>query len=240
MVADKEGTHLHLIAESGVAESITQRVYHTLRRDIVSGRLQPGVKLKVEQLRKEYGVGTSPLREALSLLTSDYLVERIDQRGFRVSQISQREYDDLLQTRCWLEERALRESIANGNNQWEEQLILANYRLSRIPRAATDKEPASNSDWEFAHKTFHETLISLCGSSILLKYCAQLYEQNVRYRQLCVSAAYPDRDVTEEHNNICDAVLARDADLAVHLLLSHYNNTSRFVRNELEFQNKPE
>jgi len=228
------GNHLRLVAESSVAESITQRVYLTLRRDILCGKLHPGFKLKVEQLRKDYGVGTSPLREALSLLTSDYLVERIDQRGFRVSQVSQDEYNELLKTRCWLEERALRESIANGTDHWDEQLILANYRLSRIPRSDNDGSSLANADWEIAHKIFHDTLISLCGSSMLLKFCAQLYDQNIRYRQLCVSTAYPDRNVTEEHSAICDAVLARDSGLAVQLLLSHYKATSVFVRGELE------
>lgn len=226
--------HLHLIATSNGAESVTQRVYLTIRNDIISGKLAPGSKLKIEQLRKEYGVGTSPLREALSLLTSDYLVERMDQRGFRVSQISQQEYDELLKTRCWLEERALRESITNGCDQWDEQLILANYRLSRLPRSGADDDSAAKAAWEVAHKTFHNTLISRCGSSILLKYCDQLYDQNVRYRQLSVPTAYPERNVTEEHNSICDAVLARDADLSVQLLLSHYEMTSVFVRNELE------
>ncbi|MFK8082457.1 MAG: GntR family transcriptional regulator [Granulosicoccus sp.] len=167
-------------------------------------------------------------------MTSDYLVDRIDQRGFRVSQISQREYDELLRTRCWLEERALRESIVNSTHQSDEQLILANYRLSRIPRSGENEDGLANADWEVAHKHFHTTLIACCGSTILIKYCTQLYDQNVRYRQLCVSTAYPDRDVTEEHSVICDAVIARDADLAVQLLLSHYENTSVFVRCELE------
>jgi len=232
MNAENDRSHLRLIAESNVAESITQRVYLTLRRDILSGKLQPGVKLKVEQLRKDYGVGTSPLREAMSLLTSDFLVERIDQKGFRVSEVSHVEYDELLKTRCWLEERALRESINNGDDQWDEQLILANYRLSRIPRFGDDL--VANADWEIAHKTFHNTLISLCGSSMLVKYCGQLYDQNIRYRQLCVSTAYPDRDVTEEHSTICDAVIAKDADLAVQLLLSHYQATGVLVTSELD------
>ena len=233
MSTRSKGGHLRLIEETSGAESVTQRVYMTLRRDIISGKLTPGMKLKVEQLRRDYGVGTSPLREALSLLTSDYLVERNDQRGFRVSQISQKEYDELLKTRCWLEERAMRESIKNGDEEWKEQIILANYRLSRIPRAQADAHCNTSADWEVAHKIFHKALISRCGSSILLKYCDQLYDQNVRYRRLSVSKAYPDRNITEEHNQLCDAVVEGDSDLAVQLLLSHYEVTSGYVRHEL-------
>lgn len=214
--------------------SMTSRAYMQMKQDIITGRLQPGRKLKIEELRKEYDAGTSPIREALSLLTSDHFVERIDQRGFRVSPVSGKEFEELLKTRCWLEERALRESIARGSAEWEEKVVLANYRLSRIPRSQSNNQFIANDQWEDAHKDFHMTLISECGSSLLLKFCGQLYEQNIRYRQLSGAKAYPKRDIAEEHNAICDAVLARDADLATHLLLEHYNNTSRFVEGELK------
>lgn len=213
--------------------SMTSRTYAQMKQDIISGRLQPGRKLKIEELRKEYDAGTSPIREALSLLTSDHFVERLDQRGFRVSNISTEEFAEVLKTRCWLEERALRESIARGTVQWEEKVVLANYRLSRIPRSQSDDAFVANMDWEVAHKDFHMTLLSECGSSFLLKFCDQLYEQNIRYRHLSGAKAYPKRDVAEEHNSICDAVLSRDSDLASKLLISHYNNTSRFVKSEL-------
>ncbi len=200
----------------------------------MSGALEPGRKLKVEELRRHYDVGTSPIREALSLLTSDHFVERIDQRGFRVAEVSADEFAELLKTRCWLEERALRESIANGSSHWEEQVVLSNYRLSRIPRSESGEHFVANEQWETHHKRFHMTLISQCGSSMLLKFCDQLYDQNVRYRQLSGSKAYPSRDVAEEHNAVCDAVLARDADTAVSLLMQHYNRTSAFLEDQLK------
>ena len=96
------------LSDNNGPESITSRAYAQLRSDIMSGRLEPGRKLKIEELRKLYDVGTSPIREALSLLTSDKFVERIDQRGFRVATVSLSDFDELLKTRCWLEERALR------------------------------------------------------------------------------------------------------------------------------------
>lgn len=214
-------------------ESITSRAYMRLRQDIISGALEPGRKLKIEELRRQYDVGTSPIREALSLLTSDHFVERIDQRGFRVSRVSAEEFEELLKTRCWLEELALRESMANGSQEWEEKVILENYRLSRIPRSDSADHFVANRDWEIQHKKFHMTLISQCGSSMLLKFCDQLYDQNIRYRQLSGSRAYPSRDVAEEHNAICDAVLDRDFDLAAQRLIYHYKRTSGFVKEEL-------
>ena len=218
---------------ASASPSATSRAYQVLKQDIISGTLKPGTKLKIEKLRHAYDVGSSPIREALSLLTSDHFVERIDQRGFRVSQVSQQEFSELLKTRCWLEERALRESIANGAQDWEEKVLLANYRLSRIPRSKASDTFVANETWEQAHKDFHMSLLAQCGSTMLLKFCGQLYDQNVRYRQLSGSSAYPRREIADEHNAICEAVLARDADLACLRLLDHYKRTSSFLADRL-------
>lgn len=214
--------------------SMTSKAYARLRSDIMSGVLTPGRKLKIEELRQIYDVGTSPIREALSLLTSDHFVERIDQRGFRVAKISSQEFDELLVTRCWLEERALRESIIKGDSSWEEQVVLSAYRLSRVPRFEPGDGFIANPEWEQRHKHFHTTLISACGSSIMLKFCDQLYDQNVRYRQLSGSKAYPTRDISAEHGAICDAALARDGDLAAELLVAHYSMTGKFLQYQLQ------
>ncbi len=208
---------------------MTSQAYARLRGDIMSGVLQPGAKLKIEELRERYDVGTSPIREALSLLTSDHFVERIDQRGFRVTQISAAAFNELLKTRCWLEERALRESLAHGGSDWEEQVVLASYRLSRVSRWTDEEKYIANPEWEKRHKHFHTTLISACGSSFLLKFCDQLYDQNVRYRRISGLKAYPSRDINAEHGAICDAALARNADLAAGLLIDHYSRTGKFL-----------
>lgn len=214
--------------------TITSQAYVRLREDIINGALKPNHKLKIEELRKRYEVGTSTIREALSLLTSDHFVERIDQRGFKVAGVSASEFGELLKTRCWLEEKALRESISHGGNSWEEKVVLAAYRLTRVPRSDADDQFISNAEWETRHKQFHMTLISACKSSYLMKFCDHLYDQNVRYRQLAGKNSYQVhqvRDISAEHGAICDAALARSADLACELLIAHYVNTGEFLKN---------
>lgn len=210
--------------------SLTARTYEQLRQDILSGALEPGRKLKIENLRKSYGTGASPIREALSQLTSDGLVDRIDNRGFHVSQVSEKEFKELLKTRCWLEELALRESIDRGRKTWEEEVVLAAYHLSRTNRSAADDHFVSNQEYEAYHKRFHMALISACGSSILLRFCDQLYDQNIRYRSLSGITAYSKRNLNREHDDIMQATLDRDADTAVERLTAHYNLTGDFLK----------
>lgn len=222
-----------LVASSG--ETLTSRAYASVRRDIIAGQLMPGSKLKIEELRERYDAGASPIREALSLLSSDGLVDRIEQRGFRVADISHDEFADILKVRCWLEERALRESIESGDAGWEEALVLAAFRLSKEPRSTgTGDNFVANVEWEVRHKAFHAALIAACGSPTLLAYCDQLYDKNVRYRNLAGAVSYPDRDPAKEHEAILQATLKRDAEAAVSHLLEHYRNTGAFLADTLK------
>src|SRR5204863_5384813 len=67
-----------------------------LRRDIVRGVFQPAERLKVEALVKFYGVGHSPIREAIILLSSSGLVVHEHQKGYRVAPVSLEDYDDVV------------------------------------------------------------------------------------------------------------------------------------------------
>lgn len=214
--------------------SLTSRTYDCIYDMIMRGELPPGHKLKIETLRKTLGTGASPIREALSLLTSDHLVERIDQRGFRVALVSSEAFRELLKTRCWVEERALRESIEHGDELWEESIVLASHRLDRTPRSTDDQNYVANSEWEPKHKQLHMAFLSACGSSILLKFCGQLYDQNIRYRNISGIEAYSKRHTNDEHKHIVKLVLERKADEAVKALVNHYTTTGQFLSKQLK------
>ena len=72
-------------------------------------------------------------------------------------------------------------------------------------------------------------LISACGSSILLNFCNQLYDQNIRYRNVAGKVAYPKRNIAKEHKAIMRAALDRDVEGAVAHLLDHYRTTGSFL-----------
>lgn len=216
------------------AGTLASSVYDKMRNDILSGELPPGEKLRVEYLRTRYGVGASPIREALNRLSVDGVVMRVDQKGFRVAEVSVAELDELIKTRCWLEETALRESIAAGDDAWEEQLVLAFHRLSKTPRSADQQAYAINPEWEALHRAFHLALIGACGSRWMLAYCEQLNDLADRYRQLAIRVAYPRRNELDEHQTIMNAAVARDADTAVEALMDHFRRTAGIIRDSVD------
>ena len=210
-------------------ETLASIAYQRLLDDIVGGRLQPGSKLRLQFLTERYAVGNSPLREALNRLSANGMVQREENRGFRVSPTSAEELLELIRTRCWLEEVALRESIRHGDAAWEEGVLVAYHRLSKRNRLSDEEYVTFDGTWEDLHRAYHLSLLSACNSNILLDFCAQLHEQTLRYRNLSSMQAYRDRHELDEHRAIRDAVLDRDADEAVDLLRAHYRITGEIA-----------
>lgn len=219
------------VSSERAATAVTERgtlassVYEKLRSDIMAGELKPGERLRSDLLRERYEVGNSPMREALNRLAADGLVSREDQKGFRVADASRDALLELVKTRCWIEEVAVRQSIANGGTEWEEQLVLSFHRLSRTPRSSSEGGYAHNPDWELRHRAFHLALISGCHSKWLIGFCDQLNDQAERYRQLAVKRAYPKRNELDEHREIFEAAIDGRADDAIAGLNAHYSRT---------------
>lgn len=212
----------------------TSALCDRLRRDLLEGWLKPGRKLPLKFLMERYQTGQTPIREALNRLASEGLVEFRDQRGFTVAPISSAELQELIRTRCWLEERALRESMRVRAAEWEEGVVLAWHRLSRTPRSRSDVVFESNPDWDRLHRMFHVQLISGCGSRWLVAYCEQQAALLFRYRQLASRKAYPNRNVHAEHEGIVRAVVDGDVEGAVARLTAHFRATADVILTDPE------
>lgn len=235
-------TELSLLVDNEAAldgrPTTATAVYQRIKDDILAGRLAPGLKLRIEFMSARYGIGTSPIREALSRLSSEGIVIRYEQRGFCVAPISLDELREITKTRCWLETVALRESIANANASWEDALVVAYHRLSRTNRFLLDAESTLNPAWEEQHATFHEALIANCGSHLLRRYCRDLRDQSYRYRMLAAPSKPPGGEI--EHKAIFEATIGREVERAVELLNAHYHITQTIVERHLaEMADKP-
>lgn len=207
------------------SKTLIEYAYQNLRRDIVRGVLPPGSKLRIEQLRSHYEVGSSTLREALTLLLADALVTAEGQRGFKVAPISMDDLRDITRLRKLMETLALRESIETGDDNWEAGVVAAFHRLSRVEERLEREAAAVADSWEERNRAFHEALIAGCSSKWLHHFRGILYQQSERYRRFCLIARDTGRDVHDEHKSIMEAALARNADLACALTENHIDRT---------------
>ena len=217
------------------AKTLASIAYQRLREDIINARHAPGGKLRVQELSERYALGPSPIREALNRLSRDGLVTLNDRRGFSVTPLGRDHLEELTRTRCWLNELALRKAIENGDAAWEESIVLAYRRLTRLPRyrEAEGGEKTYNPAWETAHRAFHSTLIAACGSLWLIGFCEQLFDAADCYRHLSRVSSIKRRQRMDEHQQMVNAIVARDADTAVALLTRHFTRTAELVRERL-------
>jgi DNA-binding GntR family transcriptional regulator len=210
--------------------SLTSAVFERLRSDILTCRLRPGEKLPVAALAQNFEVSLAAVREALSRLVADGLVVAEDQRGFRVSPVSELDLQDLTFTRIEIEGLALRRSIQLGDDVWAADVRRAWEELSAAPYLDPRDLTRHNEAWNVLHNRFHWILVRACGLSWLLRFRGVLLEQSERYRRLARPIGLFSRDAFDEHRAIATAVLSRDADNAVCHLSAHFTRTMELVR----------
>jgi len=225
------GTADIMTPASGSPRSQTSLAYEVIRHDIIAGRHQPGKKLKIQELADELKVAPSAVREALSRLVPEQLVISRDQRGFVVAPLSIDDLIDLTDLRCEIEAIALRRSVEKGDIDWEVRLISAAHRLRALPQPRPrdgDAMEDQTSDWLAKHADYHAALVSACGSRRLMALHAQLYEQSERYR-IMSALIETTRDVVDEHQQLVDLALARDADGLVAMMTKHIRLTTDLI-----------
>jgi DNA-binding GntR family transcriptional regulator len=219
----------------GEPRTLAEAVYRRLRNDILWGKLRPGTALKSDELRKNYSIGISPLREALSRLTSERLVTASGQRGFRVAPLTSEDVRDTMETRIVIEREALTRSIEVGDITWEKDIVASFHALSRIP--IPESQGIHAETWAKHHRDFHMALLAACGSRWQSELAALLFDQADRHRSvsvLIVTLERVQRDANKEHKEMMEAALARDASSAVKLLDLHYRTTAELLISVLE------
>jgi len=217
-------------SERGRAGSQTEDAYLRLRDDIIAAVLAPSSKLRIDFLRQSYGFGASALREALSRLVSDGLVEAEAQRGFWVAAISREELNDITAARQVIEVEALRQSIQFGTLEWKGRVVAARHSLERVESSMKESTREVIMEWERSNRAFHMALISGCPSQWLLRFTELLYDQSQRYRHRTVlRRPIPRPGLSPEHTEIVVATLNRDLERACMALSKHIENTARAV-----------
>jgi DNA-binding GntR family transcriptional regulator len=228
-VADAAGKLVKGAAEKSAQESQTlaTSIYQRIRDDILSGALEPNAKLLMRELQEHYHAGLSPIREALARLHAEDIVCSSDHRGYWVSPVSVDEIRDLTRVRLLLEVDALRESIAKGDDAWESHVVASYHQFALLTERGAHKSAKTMPSWEIVHEDFHKAIIAAASSKLVLRLRAALTQTVRRYRRFAVGEVA--RDHLAEHRAIRNAVVGRDADLAVKLLTRHYDKTTNFI-----------
>jgi GntR family transcriptional regulator, carbon starvation induced regulator len=216
--------------EASAAATGSDVALHRLKRDILRGKLAPDERLRVRELADRYGIGASPMREALARLSGAGLVRLEGQKGFRVSPVGRGDLVDITATRRIVETEALVLAIGNANDEWEAELVKCYHLLSRELGRRGDGSSEWLDGFEARHHAFHRALISACPLRSLREFCDDLYLRSERYRRVLFGYSFESRDLAAEHENLMAAALSRDIKKARAALVLHIGLTADLLR----------
>jgi DNA-binding transcriptional regulator YhcF (GntR family) len=143
-------------------EAVSESAYRRIRTDIIFGRLAPGKRLRLEQLKSDYEVSVSTLREILNRLASEGLVVAEGQKGFNVAPVSAENLKEIAALRELLECYALEQSFAAGDLNWEARVVAAHYKLAQMEAKMLAGDKSVTEQWKRFDWEFHQALISAC------------------------------------------------------------------------------
>ncbi|MFJ6539775.1 GntR family transcriptional regulator [Streptomyces sp. NPDC091385] len=213
------------MATSPTKPTRAQEVYDRIRGSLLRGELAPGSRLRMGDFTERYGVSLSVVREAVTRLAGEGLVEATPQRGFAVTALTVDDLQDLTRTRVLIETLALAESVKHGSLAWEASVVATHHALAHTPMLT----PEGHVDPAFtvAHRDFHHTLLAGCGSARLeaiatgLRDCAELYQYWSHE-----FGGDTTRDIAAEHRAIAELTVARDEAGATRALREHIERTT--------------
>ncbi|WP_169581987.1 GntR family transcriptional regulator [Microbacterium thalassium] len=193
---------------------ISDHVYDELREAIRDLRLEPGAPLSEPGVAAWLGVSRAPVREAFTRLADQRLIAIVPQVGSRVAPISMRNVADAVFIRSALEAEAFREAIrvSDLDTTRMQQAVDAN----RVAFERGDVAGSLASDEEI-----HQWVFRLAGVPHLWEVVQGLKVHLDRLRRLQLTMAMADPELPREHQQIHDALVARDEQAGVAVIHLH-------------------
>lgn len=195
--------------------ALYQEVAERLRQRIFSHDLAPGAWIDEQALTEAYGISRTPLREALKVLAAEGLVTLKPRRGCYVTEVTERDLDEIFPVLALLEGRCAYEAAEKLRADDQRRLEALHQRLEEAA-AAADVEGFFE-----ANQAFHRALQDLAGNRWLTQVIGDLRKvlKLIRHHSLFVEGRLEQS--LEEHGAIMKAIRGRDPAAAEQAMRVH-------------------
>ena len=208
-------------------KSLREEIFDVLHKRIISGNHTPGEWLRQEDIASQLGVSQTPVREALDLLVSSGLAERIPYRGVRVLQLSIEEIVDSYALRMLLESTAASAAARNRNS---DDIQLMSAMLEKTEALMTLNEMSAQMQ---INREFHLAIVMSSGNALLTRLYNvvshqfpdwMLYEYMFRFPDLLLPSLINELN---EHKAILEAVSIGNPEKAAQNVVTHIKNLGK-------------
>lgn len=222
--------HTPLRPNTGDATAVAEMVADALRERIVKGQLSPGDRIVERKLSDELNVSRTPIREALKLLRVDGLIEISRHRGAEVAGYTPEEALNLFDVIASLEGLAARRLAETIAPDVLDHLEFLHTRMTEYYRTAALEQ------YFDANSKIHALVVASCGNPVLIASHSRLMLRAMRGRFMAIMDDSRWSQAVDEHNQLMDALRARDADRAAQVWGVHLRNTGTTVSEMLEMK----
>ena len=204
----------------------SDRAYRILLDEIVEGTLSPGTVLGEVEQSTRLGVSRTPLREALSRLTADGLVEPQVGRGLIVTEVSLDNIVELYELRGALEEQAARLAAQRGSPKKFVALAAAFEQMTGL----IDMGAVGIRSYYDLNRQFDEAIDAAVGNPYLVGALRNVRMHLARARRIAKDNPERLREAARETHLILDAIITGDAALAAHATHVHLHRSLTNIR----------
>lgn len=222
------------LVENDVGLSRVEKVYRTIRNNILSNQYPPGYQVLEPELAKQLGVSRTPVREALIRLEAEKLIELIPRRGMRVLPLVPTDYLQLCQAITALEGMAL-ELLVN-KKPGKDVLRPMDDALNEMDLALRTNDLVS---WSEADEKFHRILSGVCGNSKLPGMLEMLRAQTHRARLILLKLRPSLENSNKAQRELYEAIVQGDTELAMEIYIQHRRTVVKVSMELLERYSLP-
>jgi DNA-binding GntR family transcriptional regulator len=198
------------------AATVQELILAVVRRAVLAGIVQPGVKLGQEDLASIFGTSRIPVREALRVLEHEGLVRSEPHRGFAVTALDADQVEEVYELRIVLEAHAIREAIP----------LLTESDLAELDQLHDEMERGGDPETQLERRErFYMRLYSVTARPRLVGLIARLHQEVARSLRWKLVQHSPT-----QHQAVYEAIRRGDADAAVEELTQHYRKVAALIR----------
>ena len=230
--------------EQVTTETLQEKVYEAIKDSIMRNDLLPGQPLSIDELARSLGVSPTPVREALTRLSGDGLVERARNRTACVAEITE---DDVHQT---YEVRKLLEPYATSlvakrlsiNPNLEESLREIKEEAEGIQEILATTISLTSSQYEAYLEIdlrLQEVMLETLGNTLLGKVLCLVASHSLRIRSFVEASARPSKgkmlcNINRDHLAVIKTLLSADSERTQEAVKQHLNNAEERTLQQLE------
>jgi len=203
--------------------NLSHRIYEILKGQIINEELAPGERLLDDKLASSFGVSRTPVREALTKLTSEGLVEIALRSGIYVKKLTRKDVEEIYEIRKVLEGLAARKATPIIGDKELEQLDIL---LKKAKRSLNSNDCQPYIDFDVA---LHDSILKNCQSSRLYSIITNLNTLIHVFRVRVARNKEKARQALNEHEAILSAIKARDPEKAAKAMMEHIEKSKEYI-----------